>query len=93
MEWKRNGKFVFKSTGKKLKWNGMEMEWKFYYKKDRCKMEWKWNGNGMEINRHPAVELKLNGMEWKRNGNGMERLWRTVILRFGFGNGMEWKWN
>ena len=56
-------------------------------------MEWKWNGNGMEINRHPAVELKLNGMEWKRNGNGMERLWRTVILRFGFGNGMEWKWN
>ena len=29
--------------------NGMEMEWKFCYKRDRCKMEGKWNGNGMEM--------------------------------------------
>ena len=29
--------------------NGMEMEWKFCYKRDRYKMEGKWNGNGMEM--------------------------------------------
>ena len=55
-------------------------------------MERKWNGNGMEINDHPTMEVKFNGMEWKRNGNGMEGLCQTVILIFGNGNGMEWKW-
>ena len=37
-------------------------------------MEWKWNGNGMEINRHSDMENKLNGMEWKRKGNEMEKI-------------------
>ena len=56
-------------------------------------MEWNLSGNGIEINRHPALEVKLNGMELKRKGKGMKRLWRTVKLRLNFGNGMEWKWN
>ena len=55
-------------------------------------MEWKWNGNGMEINGQSDMEFKLNGMEWKRKGNGMERLCRAMILAYGNGNGMEWKW-
>ena len=52
----------------------MELEWKFHHKRNRCKMEWNWNGNGMEINGHPDMEAKLHGMEWKRKGNEMERL-------------------
>ena len=52
----------------------MEMEWKFHHKRNRCKMEWKCNGNGMAINGQSDMEFKLNGMEWKRKGNGMERL-------------------
>ena len=53
MEWNQSGigtememEWIF--TTKKVD-DGMEMEWKFCYKRDRCKMEGKWNGNGMEI--------------------------------------------
>ena len=55
-------------------------------------MEWNWIGNGMETNGDPAVEVKLNGVEWKQKENGTEKVWRAVILTFGFGNGIELKW-
>jgi hypothetical protein len=32
-------------------------------------MEWKWNGNGME-------------MEWKWNGNGMEMKWNAMQCNY-----------
>ena len=47
MEWKRNGKFVFKSTGKKLKWNGMKLEWKSNGNFTTKEIVAKWNANGM----------------------------------------------
>jgi hypothetical protein len=43
-------------------------------------MEWKWNGNGME-------------MEWKWNGNGMEMEMEWKWNGNGNGMEMEWKWN
>ena len=55
-------------------------------------MERKWNGNGMEKNYYPNLEVKLNGVEWKRNGDGMEKLQQKVMEKINFGNGMEWKW-
>ena len=89
MVWKRNGKFLFKSTGIKIIWNGMEMEWKFHHKRNRCKMEWNWNGNGMEIS--PQKKWMQNGMEmeWNWNGNGMEINGHPDMkVKL---NGMEWK--
>ena len=37
MEWKRNGKFILKFTGIKIKWNGMELA-----------KNYKWNGNRID---------------------------------------------
>ena len=55
MEWNRSG--IGTEMEMEMEWifttkevdDGMEMEWKFCYKRDRCKMEGKWNGNGIEI--------------------------------------------
>ena len=37
-------------------------------------MEWKQNGDGMEIKMTSQVEAKFDGMEWEGNGNGMEKV-------------------
>ena len=76
MDWKRDGKLLFKSIGIEIIWNGSGMEISPQKKsmQNGMEMEWKWNGNGMDINGHPDMEIKLNGMEWKRKGNEMERL-------------------
>ena len=74
-EWKRNGKKKKqKSSGNKVNWNGVELEWKWNGKFSTEKDNVQWNGNGME-------------MEWKWNGNelgsGMELVWKWN------GNGMK----
>ena len=47
--WKRNGKFIFKSTGIKIIWNGMELEWNWNGNFTTNEIDAKWNGNGMEM--------------------------------------------
>ena len=59
---------------------------------NKMEIKWNWNRTGMEINGDPAVEVKFNGVERKQKGYGMKKIRRTVILTFGFGNGLEWKW-
>ena len=52
MEWKRNGKGMEKkqkSSGNKVNWNGVELEWKWNGKFSTEKDNVQWNGNGMEI--------------------------------------------
>ena len=44
---------------------------------------------GLEMNGDPAEEVKLNGATWKQKENGTEKVQRTVISTFGFGNDME----
>ena len=48
----------------------MEMECIFTTKEvdNGMEMERKWNGNGMEKNYYPNLEVKLNGVKWKWNG-------------------------
>ena len=57
-------------------------------------MEWKWNGDGMEIKMTNQVEAKFNEMEWKGNGNGMENVGEKKFCKMDLemkriGNGME----
>ena len=42
--------------------------------RNKTEMEWKWNGDGMEIKMTNQVEAKFDGMEWEGNGNGMEKV-------------------
>ena len=75
MDQTRKGQFNFRSTGIKIEWNRMELEWKWNGNFTTKDIDAKQNGNGMEINGHSLLEVKLNGVEQKRKGNGVERLW------------------
>ena len=72
---------------------------------DKTEMEWKWNGDGMEIKMTNQVEAKFDGMEWEGNGNGMEKVGEKIFCKMDLemkriGNGMEmeiiirlvWNW-
>ena len=52
-----------KSSGNKVNWNGVELEWKWNGKLSTEKDNVQWNGNGMEMNL---------GVGWNWFGNGME---------------------
>ena len=66
MEWIRNGEGKEKkqkSSGNKVNWNGVELEWKWNRKYSTEKDNVQWNVNGMEMNL---------GVGWNWFGNGME---------------------
>ena len=57
-------------------------------------MEWKWNGDGMEIKMTNQVEAKFDGMEWEGNGNRMEKVGEKLFCKMDLemkrnGNEME----
>ena len=91
MDQTRKGQFNFRSTGIKIEWNRMELEWKWNGNFTRKYIDAKQNGNGIgnKWSLPPGSKIEWSRIETERKWSGEIMVKGDINIWFWKRNGME----